>query len=109
MLDGDPAHPQKGNGAPKFSDHVYCGQSIKMALGTELGLGPGHIVLDGDPAALHKREAELPIFSPFLLWPNGWMHQDATWYGGRTQPRRHCVRWGPNHQFLANVHFGQTA
>jgi len=20
---------------------------------------------------------------PFLLWPNGWMHQDATWFGGR--------------------------
>jgi len=23
-----------------------------------------------------------PIFGPFLLRPNGWMHQDATWYGG---------------------------
>jgi len=22
-----------------------------------------------------------PIFSPSFLWPNGWMHQDATWYG----------------------------
>jgi len=20
------------------------------------------------------------------LWPNGWMHQDATLYGGRPQP-----------------------
>jgi len=30
---------------------VYCGQTveeIKMPLGTEVGLGPGHIVLDGD-------------------------------------------------------------
>jgi len=30
-----------------------CGQTvgwIKMKLGTEVGLGPGHIVLDGDPA-----------------------------------------------------------
>jgi len=36
------------------------------------------------------------IFCPFLLWPNGWMHQDGTWYGGRPQPRRRCVRWGPN-------------
>ena len=26
-----------------------------MALGTEVGLGPGHIVLDGDPALLPKR------------------------------------------------------
>jgi len=30
------------------------------------------------------------------LWPNGWMHQDATWYGGRPQPRRLRVRWGPS-------------
>ena len=32
---------------------VYCGQTvgrIKMKLGTEVSLGPGHIVLDGDPA-----------------------------------------------------------
>jgi len=38
----------------------------------------------------------LPIFDLFLLWPNGWMHQDATRYGGRLQPRRVCVRWGPS-------------
>jgi len=24
------------------------------------------------------------------------MDQYATWYGGRPQPRRHCVRWGPS-------------
>ena len=32
--------------------HVYCGQTvgwIKMKLGMEVGLGPGDIVLDGDP------------------------------------------------------------
>ena len=29
-----------------------------------------------------------------VLWPNGWMDQDATWYGGRNRPRRRCVRWG---------------
>jgi len=28
------------------------------------------------------------------LWPNGWMNQDATWYGGRPQARRLCVTWG---------------
>ena len=36
-----------------------------------------------------------PIFGPYLLQPNGRMDQDATWYGGRPQPRRLCVRWGP--------------
>ena len=36
-----------------------------------------------------------PNYGPFLLWPNSWMHQDATWYGGRLQPRRLFVRWDP--------------
>jgi len=83
----------------EFSAYVYCGQTagwIKTALGTEVGLGPGHIVLDGDPAPLPKRVQIIPIFGPFILSPNGWMHQDATWYGGRLQPRRLCVRWGPS-------------
>jgi len=39
--------------------------------------------------------AQPPICSPCLLWPNGWMDQDATWYGGRPRARRHCVRRGP--------------
>jgi len=37
-----------------------------------------------------------PIFGPFLLWLNGWMHQDATWCGGRPPPRGLCVHWGPS-------------
>ena len=53
MLDGDPPPlPQKGHSA-KFSVHVYCGQTarwIKMPLGMKVGLGPGHIVSDRDPA-----------------------------------------------------------
>jgi len=36
------------------------------------------------------------IVGPFLLCPNGWTHQDASWYRGRPQPRRLCVRWGPS-------------
>jgi len=62
-----------------------------MPLGTEVGLGPGHIVLDGDPASPRKMGTAPPIFGPCLLWPNGWMDQDATWYGGRPRPRPHCV------------------
>jgi len=102
VSDGDPAHPpQKGGGAPsQFSVHDYCGQTagwIKMALGMEVGLGPGHIVLDGNPAPLPQKGAEPPpISGRSLLWPNGWMHQDATWCGGRPQRRRFCVRWGPS-------------
>ena len=36
---------------------VYCGQTvglIKMNLGMEVGLGPGHILLDGDPVSPEK-------------------------------------------------------
>jgi len=80
---------------------VYCGQMvarIKMKLSVQVGLVPGYIVLDGDPATPpQNRGQSSPIFSPCLclLWPNGCMDQDATWYGGRPRPRPHCARWGP--------------
>jgi len=63
---------------------VYCGQTvgwIKMSPGTEVGFGPGHTVLDVDPDH-PKRAQQSAIIGPCLLWPNGWMDQDATWYGG---------------------------
>jgi len=37
---------------------VRCGQTLgrmKMKLGMQVGLGPGHIVLDGDPASPPQR------------------------------------------------------
>ena len=36
-----------------------------MALGMEVGLGPAHIVLDGEPAPLPQKGTEHPIFGPF--------------------------------------------
>jgi len=45
---------------------VYCGQTvghIKMKPGMQVGLGPGHIVLDGHPAPPSQRGAEPPQFS----------------------------------------------
>jgi len=64
-----------------------------MSLGTEVGLGPGHIVLDEYPAPLPENvgTAAPSIFRQCLLCPNGWIDQDATWYGGRPRPKRHCV------------------
>jgi len=53
-----------------------------MSLGMEVGFGPGHIMLDGNQAPLTKKGAQPPIFGPCLLWPNGWMDQDAIWYDG---------------------------
>ena len=87
-----------------------------MALGTEVGLGPGHTVLDGDPAPLPKKGAEpTPQFS-------------AHFYCGQTAG---CLKMPPGmevglisdvvpaplpkngaeppSQFSAHVHCGQTA
>ena len=78
---------------------VYCGQMvgwIKIPFGTEVNIGPVHVVLDGVPAALPKKGAQPPVFGPCLLWPNGWMDEDVTWYGSRPRPRPHCVRRGPS-------------
>jgi len=60
-----------------------------MPLGKEVGLVLRHIVLDGDPALFPKRGQSRPTAPPFglrLLWPNGWMDQDATWYEGSLSP-----------------------
>jgi len=54
-----------------------------MPLGREAGLGSSDIMLDRGPNSPPQKETEPPIFSPCLLWPSGWMHQDAT------------ARWGP--------------
>ena len=93
--------PNKGGGTsppPNFRPISVAAKwlaCIKMSLGMELGLGPGDFVLDGDLAPPQKGGGA-PIFGPFLLSPNGWMHHNATRYGGRPQPRRVCVRWGPS-------------
>jgi len=92
-----PSSSPKGGGAPQFSAHICCDQMagwIKMLLRSEVGLSPSDVVLDGDPALPPQTGAEPPIFGPCLLWPNGWMDQNATWYGSRPQLRPHCVRRG---------------
>jgi len=110
-----PSSPSPKTGLrPQFSAHVYCGQTvgwIKMPLGTEVCFVPGDIVLDGDPAP--PKRAQPSIFLACLLWPNGCMYQETTWYGGRFQPRRHCVSSsspkGHSPQLSVNVRCGQTA
>jgi len=84
---------QKGQSSTKFSAHVQTAAWIKMPLGTEVGLGLRDIVFDVDPATRRKR-AEPPrqIFGPCLLWPNGWMDENAAWYGSRPRSRSHCTR-----------------
>jgi len=57
VLDGYPAPPPQEGGVATIPIlcHVCCGQTvvwIKMALGIEVGLDPGHHALDGDTAPL---------------------------------------------------------
>ena len=53
-------------------DDVHCGQTagwMKTPLGSEVDLGPGHIVFDGDPAPLPQKGHSGPsLFGPCLLW-----------------------------------------
>ena len=77
---------------------VYCGQTvvrIKMKLGMQLGLGPGCIVLDGDPAPLPEN-GHTPQFS---------VHVHCGQTAGRIKMPLgmevglgpdDCVRWGPS-------------
>ena len=42
-----------------------------MSIGKEVGLGPGHIVLDGDPVGTQRPTAALPNFQPISIVANG--------------------------------------
>jgi len=51
---------------------VYCDQTvgwIKMPLRTEVGLVPGHVVLDADPAPAKKGVQQPPTFRPMSFRP----------------------------------------
>jgi len=59
---------------------VYSGQTVgwsRMPLGTKVGLDPGHIVLDGDPAPPRKRAQLPPLFGP--LWSGTVAHLSNCW------------------------------
>jgi len=69
VLDKNPASPKKGH-SPHFSARVYCGETaewIKMQLGTKVGVAPGDIVLNGDPAPPQKGTAP-PQFSGHVCY-----------------------------------------
>jgi len=81
---------------------VYSGQTVRWIntkLVMQVDLGPGHTVLDGDPASPPQKGGRAPPqFSAHFYCDQtvGRIKiQDATWYGGRPQPRRLCVRWRP--------------
>jgi len=71
VFDVDPATLRE-KGTPtltQFLAYVYCGQMagwVKTPLGTEVDLGPSHIVLDGVPAPA-KGEQQPPATAELLL------------------------------------------
>jgi len=75
VLDEDaaPSPAKRGHSHPTFRP-MYCGHAmmqtagwIKMPLGTVVGLNPGHIVVDGDPAPPRKGHSSLPTFRPMRI------------------------------------------
>jgi len=95
---------------------VYCGQTverIKMKLGMQIGLGYGHILLDGDPVSPPQFLAHIRCgqMAAGMKMPLG---VDVA----RTRPRRLRVKWrfrSPPQKgigalkFSAHVYCDQTA
>ena len=89
---------------------VCCGQTagwIKMSLGAEVGLGPGDILLDGDPAIPPQKRGTAP---PPHISTHVYRDQTAgyglrcyTQHEGMPHPRPHCVRWGPSFPFFVSI------
>ena len=78
---GPTSPPQKGHSSPHFSAHVYCGHTagwIRIPLGSEVGLSPGHFVLDGDPAPLGKGHSS-PHISAHIYWGEMVAHLSNCW------------------------------
>ena len=109
--------PRKGAQPPHFRPMSSVPKRLDGSICPWYGGRPRpiHIVLDGNLLPFPEW-GTAPIFGECLLWPNGWMDQDATWYKDRPRPRPHCVIWGPSSppirgtapKFLAHVYCGQT-
>jgi len=93
---------------------VYCSQTvgwIKMKLGMDVGLGPGHIVLD-ENLSPPRKAAQQPTRTfeiygrrlclrlhnprPTSIVTKRLSGSRWTWRGGGPWPWLHCVRWGPS-------------
>ena len=91
-LDGDPlpkARRRLGQRCPNFCPWIFTWHGGRP-------LSSPHCARWRHSSPHQNRGQSPPNFRPILLWPNGWMHQDATWCGGRPRPTRHCVRRGPS-------------
>jgi len=77
---------------------VYCGQTvgwIKMKLGMQVGLDPGHVVSEEDPAP-HPKKGYSPLFSAHVYCGQTavWIKMPLGMEVGLSPG--HTVRWGPS-------------
>jgi len=103
-----------------FVTLVYCGQTvgwIKMKLDMRVGLGPGHIMLDGDPAPLPKM-GQSPQFSAHICYGQmaGWTKMPLGREVGLSpsdivvdETQISLPQKGRSPQFSAQFYCGQTA
>ena len=91
VLDGDPTSPPlKGHSPHKFRPMSVVAKRLDGLDGTWYGVGD--CVRWGTSYPQNRGHThDHPVFGR-LLWPNGWMDEDATWYGSRSGPRPHCIR-----------------
>jgi len=79
VLDGNPVPlPQKGSEAPNFRSVFIVAKRLdgsRCHLARRWASAQATLCLMGTQPPSHKGGgAPCPIFGPFLLWPNGWMH-----------------------------------
>jgi len=94
-----PPSPKRGRSPSAIFGQCLFGQTagwIKVALGMEVGLSPGHIVLDGDPATSCKEG----ILTPAQFLDHVYCGQMAGWM---KTPRGTEVDLGPCHIVLDGV------
>jgi len=68
-MENSPPSTTRGR-SPQILTHVYCGQMaewMKTPHGTEVDLGPRHIVLDGVPAPAKGEQHPPPSFLPMYI------------------------------------------
>jgi len=95
VLHGDPAlYPRRGGAHPIFGTSIVAKRlhGSRCHLVGKYSPRARHCVRCGPSYPQKKGHTHHhPIFGPCLLWPNGWMDEDAAWYGSRPRSRPHVV------------------
>jgi len=73
-------HAVRSNTTVPLNNRLLPGRLMRQYWGSPYATGPLSCL------------SSLSVCNVGVLWPNGWMDQDAIWYGGRPRFRRHCVR-----------------